>query len=156
MDDKDFFGSEKSTTMNKAADVRIEFVDQAGKQTVLKEKLSLIEGEVIDTTVMNVSALRKFYATAIETAKKEGLLLSLHLKATMMKVSDPIMFGHCVSVYYKDALEKHADVLKEIGANVNNGLTDVLEKLDKLPAIKKQRLKRISPRFIKPSGTGHG
>jgi len=89
---------------------------------------------------MNVSALRKFYAGQIEAAKNEGVLLSLHLKATMMKVSDPIMFGHCVSVYYRDALEKHADVLKEVGANVNNGLADVLEKLDRLPADKKAEI----------------
>ncbi|MBZ0097901.1 MAG: NADP-dependent isocitrate dehydrogenase, partial [Taibaiella sp.] len=104
------------------------------------EKLSLLEGEVIDSTVMNVAALRKFYAEQIEEARKDGVLLSLHLKATMMKVSDPIMFGHCVSVYYKEALEKHADVLREIGANVNNGLADVLEKLVKLPADKKTEI----------------
>lgn len=89
---------------------------------------------------MNVSALRDFYSKQIDIAKKEDLLLSLHLKATMMKVSDPIMFGHCVSVYYKEALDKHASVLKEIGANVNNGIADVLEKLDRLPADKKAEI----------------
>jgi isocitrate dehydrogenase len=115
-------------------------VDQAGKVAVLKEKLSLLAGEVIDTTVMNVAALRKFYAEQIDTAKKDGVLLSLHLKSTMMKVSDPIMFGHCVAVYYKDALEKHAETLKAIGANVNNGIADVLEKLNKLPADKKAEI----------------
>jgi isocitrate dehydrogenase len=140
MNSKDFFENEISTTIEKAGNIRIEFVDSAGKITVLKEKISLLPDEVIDTTVMNVAALRKFYAAQIEAAKKEGVLLSLHLKATMMKVSDPIMFGHCVSVYYQDALEKHADVLEEIGANVNNGLTDVLEKLDKLPADKKAKI----------------
>lgn len=140
MDGKDFFESEKSTTMEKAGDVKIEFVDRDGNVTVMKEKLSLLEGEVIDTAVMNVAALRQFYAGQIEAAKKDGVLLSLHLKATMMKISDPIMFGHCVSVYYKDALEKHADLLKEIGANVNNGLADVLEKLDRLPADKKAEI----------------
>ena len=140
MNEKDFFESEKSTTMDKACDVKIEFVNKAGNTTVLKEKISLLAGEVIDTAVMNVAALRKFYAEQIEEAKKDGVLLSLHLKATMMKVSDPIMFGHCVSVYYKDALEKHAAVLKEIGANVNNGLADVLEKLNKLPADKKAEI----------------
>jgi len=140
MDEKDFFENEKSTTVEKAGDVKIEFVAGDGKVTVLKDKLSLLEGEVIDVTAMNVAALRKFYAKQIEVAKKEGVLLSLHLKATMMKISDPIMFGHCVSVYYKDALDKHADVLKEIGANVNNGLTDVLEKLDRLPAEKKAEI----------------
>jgi len=89
---------------------------------------------------MNVKALRAFYAKTIDEAKNENVLLSLHLKATMMKISDPIMFGHCVSVYYKEALDKHADSLKEIGANVNNGLADVLEKLDKLPADKKAEI----------------
>ncbi len=140
MDGKDFFESEKSTTVDKACDVKIEFVGKDGKATVLKEKVSLLEGEVIDAAVMNVAALREFYAKQIEAAKKDGVLLSLHLKATMMKISDPIMFGHCVSVYYKDALDKHADVLKEIGANVNNGLADVLEKLDRLPAEKKAEI----------------
>ncbi|UCG52720.1 MAG: NADP-dependent isocitrate dehydrogenase [Candidatus Latescibacterota bacterium] len=136
----DFYGSEKSTTMKKACEVKIEFADHTGKTKVLKEKLSLLEGEVIDAAVMNVSALRKFFAEQIEAAKKDGVLFSLHLKATMMKVSDPIMFGHCVSVFYRDALEKHADTLNEIGANVNNGLADVLEKLNRLPADKKAEI----------------
>jgi isocitrate dehydrogenase len=140
MDEKDFFESETSTTMEKPCDVKIEFVNENGNITILKKKLSLIEGEVIDTAVMNVAALRKFYAKQIDTAKKDVVLLSLHLKATMMKVSDPIMFGHCVYVYYKDALDKHADVLEEIGANVNNGIADVYEKLDKLPANKKTEI----------------
>ncbi len=140
MDGGDFFESEKSTTMAKAGDVRIEFVGNDGKSTVLKDKLSLLEGEVIDTSVMNVKALRKFFAAQMDVAKKEGVLLSLHLKATMMKVSDPIMFGHCVSVYYQAALDKHADALKQIGANVNNGLADVLAKLDRLPADKKAEI----------------
>ncbi|MEJ2543542.1 MAG: NADP-dependent isocitrate dehydrogenase [Calditrichaceae bacterium] len=140
MQNNDFYANEKSTTMEKACEARIEFVDKTGKSTVLKEKLPLLEGEVIDSTFMNVKALRKFYAEQIEEAKKDNVLLSLHLKATMMKVSDPIMFGHCVSVYYKDALEKHADTLKEIGANVNYGLMDVLDKLNKLPADKKAEI----------------
>jgi isocitrate dehydrogenase len=134
MKEKDFYGSEKSTTMGEATEVRIEFLAEDGTTTVLKSQISLLEGEVIDAAVMNVAALRNFYAEEIEKARNDGVLLSLHLKATMMKVSDPIMFGHCVSVYYKDALDKHADVLEEIGANVNNGLAGVLEKLDKLPA----------------------
>ncbi|MCA2004188.1 MAG: NADP-dependent isocitrate dehydrogenase [Ignavibacterium sp.] len=133
MNQKDFYGSEKSTTLEKDDVVRIEFVDAKGNSTILKENLKLLAGEVIDAAVMNVKELRKFYAEQIEEAKKDNVLLSLHLKATMMKVSDPIMFGHAVSVYYKDALEKHADTLKQIGANVNNGLMDVLEKLKKLP-----------------------
>jgi isocitrate dehydrogenase len=140
MTEKDFYESEKSTTIDKACDVRIEFADRDGNATTLKENLHLVEGEVIDAAVMNVAALRKFYAEQIEEAKKDGVLLSLHLKATMMKISDPIMFGHCVSVYYKDALDKHADTLKEIGANVNNGLADVLEKLNKLSAEKKAEI----------------
>ena len=140
MSDKDFYSSENSTTLEKACDVKIEFVAADGKTTVMKEGLLLLEGEVIDTAVMNVAALRKFYAEQIEEAKKDGVLLSLHLKATMMKVSDPIMFGHGVSVYYKEALDKHADALKEIGVNVNNGLADVYEKLDRLPADKKAEI----------------
>jgi isocitrate dehydrogenase len=140
MDHGDFFESEKSTTLDKPCTVRIEFVGKDGKATVLKDKLALLAGEVIDAAVMNVKALREFYAKGIEEAKKDGVLLSLHLKATMMKVSDPIMFGHCVSVYYKDALDKHADVLKQIGANVNYGLADVLDKLKRLPAEKKAEI----------------
>ncbi|MEJ2163171.1 MAG: NADP-dependent isocitrate dehydrogenase, partial [Robiginitalea sp.] len=140
MNDKDFFSNETSMTLDKACHARIEFVDEAGHVTVLKDKLSLLEGEVIDTTHMDVAALQEFYAKQMEEAKKDGVLLSLHLKATMMKVSDPIMFGHAVSVYFRDALDKHAAELKAIGANVNNGLSDVLEKLNKLPAGKKAEI----------------
>ncbi|MBI5533938.1 MAG: NADP-dependent isocitrate dehydrogenase [Deltaproteobacteria bacterium] len=140
MDGKDFYGSEKSLTMPAATTVRIEFVSADGTTKVLKDKLALQAGEIIDAAVMNVAALRKFYSAQIDRAKREGLLLSLHLKATMMKISDPIMFGHCVSVYYEDALGKHADVLREIGANVNNGLADVLDKLGRLPADKKAEI----------------
>jgi len=136
----DYYETETSRTMDRATTVKIEFVGSDGTTKVLKDKLALLEGEVIDSAVMHVAALRKFYADTIEEAKKEGVLLSLHLKATMMKVSDPIFFGHAVSVYYKDALEKHADLLREIGANVNNGLADVLEKLDRLPADKKAEI----------------
>jgi isocitrate dehydrogenase len=140
MDGKDFYGSETSTTLTEADEVRIEHVAADGKTTVLKEKLALKPGEVIDSAVMNVAALRAFFAKELEQVKKEGTLLSLHLKATMMKISDPIMFGHCVSVFYKDALEKHAALLKEVGANVNNGLAGVLEKLDRLPADRKAEI----------------
>jgi isocitrate dehydrogenase len=136
----DFYGSEKSLTIPKATDARIEFVAADGKTTVLKKTLPLLEGEVLDATVMNVRALRKFFEEQIEDAKKSGVLLSLHLKATMMKISDPIMFGHAVSVYYKDALEKHAAVLKELGVNINNGLGDVYEKIKKLPEAKKAEI----------------
>jgi len=140
MTEKDFYGSEKSITMDKPTDIRIEFIDKNGNKKILKEKLSLLEGEVVDSAVMNVSALRKFYAETIEEAKKENLLLSLHLKATMMKVSDPIMFGHAVEVYFKEAFDKHRDVLKQIGVNVNNGLQDVLDKLEKLPEAQKNEI----------------
>ena len=140
MTQKDFYGSEKSVTLDKDDVVKIEFVDGKGNTTTLKENLKLLKDEVIDAAVMNVKELRKFYAEQIEEAKKDGVLLSLHLKATMMKISDPIMFGHAVSVYYKDALEKHTDTLKQIGANVNNGLMDVLEKLKKLPDEKRKEI----------------
>ena len=142
MDGKDFFANETSMTLDGATEAKIEFVAGDGTTTVLKQGLSLQNGEVIDSTAMNVVALREFYAQQIEKAKEDGVLLSLHLKATMMKISDPIMFGHCVSVYYKAALDKHADALKEIGANVNNGLADVLQKLDRLPAAKRAEIER--------------
>jgi isocitrate dehydrogenase len=136
----DFYGNEKSTTVKKPTEIRIEFVDGAGKTTVLKKKLALLEGEVIDATVMNVRALRKFYEEQIEDAKKNGVLLSLHLKATMMKISDPIMFGHAVSVFYKDVFEKHAGVFKELGVNPNLGLGDLYAKLKKLPDAKRAEI----------------
>jgi isocitrate dehydrogenase len=129
----DFYGSEKSTTVNQACDVRIEFVGDDGNPTVLKEKTPLLAEEVIDASVMNVRALRTFFQEQIEAAKNDGVLLSLHLKATMMKVSDPIMFGHCVSVFYKDVFEKHAEVIKELGVNVNNGLADLYARIESLP-----------------------
>jgi isocitrate dehydrogenase len=140
MDGRDFFENERSTTVEKPTDVRIEYVSDDGTATILKEKVALLAGEVVDATVMNVAALRAFYSTQIERARKDDVLLSLHLKATMMKVSDPIMFGHCVSVFYAEALDKHAEVLAEAGANVNNGLADVLEKLGKLPTAKKAEI----------------
>jgi isocitrate dehydrogenase len=140
MSDKDFYGSEKSMTVGAATNVRIEFVDPSGAVKVLKQSIPLLEGEVIDCAVMNVAALRRFYAEQMTAAKADNALLSLHLKCTMMKVSDPIMFGHCVSVYFADALEKHAGAIQKIGANVNNGLADVLGKLDQLPAGKKAEI----------------
>ncbi len=132
MQANDFYGSETSTTVREAGDVRIEFVGADGDVTVLKHRLSLITSEVIDAAVMKVAALRAFYTEVIAEARSKGALLSLHLKATMMKISDPIMFGHCVAVYYQEALDKHAEVLKRVGANLDNGLADVLEKLQKL------------------------
>ena len=142
MSSGDFFGTEKSRTLDRACEVRVEFVAKDGSVKPLRETLALQAGEVIDAAVMHVAALRSFYAEQIETAKREGLLLSLHLKATMMKVSDPILFGHCVSVYFAEALDKHAAALREVGANVNNGLADVLSKLQRLPAQKKAEIER--------------
>ncbi len=140
MDGGDFFGSEQSTTMAAGTDVRIEYVDNDGTVTVLKEKVALQPGEVVDTSVMNVRRLRGFFADQIEQAKNDGLLLSLHMKATMMKVSDPIIFGHAVSVFYKDVFDKHGDVLRELGVNVNNGLGDLYAKIEALPADKKAEI----------------
>ncbi|HEU4366313.1 MAG TPA: NADP-dependent isocitrate dehydrogenase [Candidatus Krumholzibacteria bacterium] len=140
MNDRDFYGSERSVTVGAPTDVRIEFVDAAGAVKVLKEKLPLLAGEVIDGAVMSVAALRAFYAEQMKQARKDDALLSLHLKCTMMKVSDPVMFGHCVSVYFAEALEKHAGTLREIGANENNGLADVVDKLGRLPADMKARI----------------
>jgi len=136
----DFYENETSTTLPKATEARIEFVAADGKVTVLKEKLPLLEGEVLDSTVMNVRALRKFYAEQIEDARKSGLLLSLHLKATMMKVSDPIMFGHAVSVFFQPVFEKHANALKEAGVNPNMGLGDLYKKIENLSADKKAEI----------------
>ncbi len=133
----DFYGSEKSVTVADATTVRIELAGKDGTTTVLKEKTALKAGEVVDAAVMSTKALRAFYAGQIEDAKKQGVLLSLHLKATMMKVSDPIMFGHAVTVFFKDVFARHADAIKEIGVNVNNGFGDLLAKLDKLPADKR-------------------
>jgi isocitrate dehydrogenase len=129
----DFYGSEKSLTVSDATTVKIEFVDGDGKTTVLKDKTPLLAGEIIDTSVMNVRSLRKFFDDQIADAMATGVLLSLHLKATMMKVSDPIMFGHAVTVFYRDVFEKHAALIKELGVNVNNGLGDLYAKIQKLP-----------------------
>mgnify|MGYP001605248941 FL=1 len=136
----DFYGSEKSITVAEAGNVKIEFVGQDGKTTVLKEKTALKAGEVIDASVMSRGALRKFFEEQIEDAKKQGVLFSLHMKATMMKISDPIMFGHAVSVFFKDVFEKHASITKEIGVNVNNGLGDLYAKITKLPEAKRAEL----------------
>jgi isocitrate dehydrogenase len=136
----DFYGSENSTTIKKATDVRYEFVAADGSVTVLKKKMGLLEGEILDTSVMHVKALRNFFEEQIEDAKKNGLLLSLHLKATMMKVSDPVMFGHAVTVFYKDVVEKHAAAFTQLGVNLNNGLGDVYAKIQSLPADKKAEI----------------
>ena len=136
----DFYHSEKSVTMKKAGNVKIEFVDQAGKVTVLKEKLPLQEGEVLDGAFMSARALRKFIEEQIEDAKAKGVLFSVHLKATMMKISDPIMFGHFVSVFYKDVFEKHAATFKELGVNPDLGMGDLYLKIQKLPEAKRAEI----------------
>jgi len=133
MTNGDFYGNEKSVTMTDGADFRIELQGADGKIKILKDQLTALPGEILSGTFMGVTSLRAFYAAQIEDAKAKGLLLSLHLKATMMKVSDPIMFGHAVSVFYKEALDKHAAVLKEIGFNPNNGLGDLYAKIKTLP-----------------------
>ena len=136
----DFYASEKSLTVNDACTARIEFVDDTGRITVLREKIGLLAGEIIDSSVMSVAALRKFYQEQIAAALKEGILLSLHLKATMMKVSDPIMFGHCVAVYFREIFEKHAGLIQELGINVNNGLGDLYTKLQVLPEAQRNEI----------------
>ncbi len=140
MTSKDFFGSEKSVTVDSDLAARIEFVDATGAVKVLKQRIPLTKGEILDCAVMNVAALRKFYSEQIAAAKADNALFSLHLKCTMMKVSDPIMFGHCVAEFFADALQKHAGDLAAIGADVNNGLADVIGKLEQLPAEKKAEI----------------
>ena len=133
MDSGDFFGSEKSVTLDEADNVKIEFVSDNGDVKVLKKSTPLQPGEVIDASFMNVAALKSFIEKQIDDAKKKKVLFSLHMKATMMKVSDPIIFGHVVSVFYKNAIEKHADILDELGVDLNNGVGDVYSKIAELP-----------------------
>jgi len=134
MDENDFYGSELSTTMKSANDIKISFVDKAGKETVLKASTPLEAGEVIDATCMSANSLQKFYQKSIDEAKRRDILLSLHLKATMMKVSDPIMFGFAVKVYFKDMIAKHEKLINELGVNFNNGLGDLYSKLANVEA----------------------
>ncbi|CAE6696366.1 NADP-dependent isocitrate dehydrogenase [Nitrospira defluvii] len=129
----DFRSNEKSMTIPAATTAKIEFVGADGKTTVLKEKITLQAGEVLDATFMSVKALRKFLEEQIEDAKSKGILWSLHMKATMMKVSDPKIFGHGVTVYYKDVFEKHAETFKKLGVDPDNGLGDVYAKIKSLP-----------------------
>jgi isocitrate dehydrogenase len=136
----DFYGSENSLTLAAAATARYEIVGADGKITVLKENLPLQEGEILDTAVMHVKALRSFYDEQIENANQEGLLVSLHVKATMMKVSDPIIFGHMVSVYFRPVFEKHAAVFAQIGVNPDNGLGDLYQKIEQLPEKKRAEI----------------
>ncbi|MHC8401757.1 NADP-dependent isocitrate dehydrogenase [Pseudomonas sp. MDT1-17] len=129
----DFYGSEKAALIDAADAVKIELIAQDGTTTVLKEKTTVQAGEILDCAVMSKNALRSFIAAEIEDAKQKGVLLSVHLKATMMKVSDPIMFGQIVAEFYKDALAKHADVLAQIGFNLNNGIGDLYARIKALP-----------------------
>ncbi|MFT7258384.1 MAG: isocitrate dehydrogenase [Glaciecola sp.] len=133
MESGDFYGSEQSTTVSGAQDVRIEFVASTGAVTTLKEKVSLQDKEVIDASVMSKSALVSFFDKEIDSAKEQDVLLSLHMKATMMKVSDPVIFGHAVEVFYQSVFAKHADTFAEIGVDVKNGLGDVYAKITSLP-----------------------
>ncbi len=130
----DFYGSEKAALIDAADAVKIELIAKDGTATVLKEKTTVQAGEILDCAVMSKNALRAFIAAEIESAKAQGVLLSVHLKATMMKVSDPIMFGQIVAEFYKDALTKHAEVLAEIGFNLNNGIGDLYARIKALPA----------------------
>ncbi|HRI82169.1 MAG TPA: NADP-dependent isocitrate dehydrogenase, partial [Opitutaceae bacterium] len=133
----DFRSNEKSTTLAAATTAKIEFVGTDGAVKVLLPKLSLKAGEILDATKMSKAALVAFYEQQIAKAKADGVLFSLHLKATMMKVSDPVLFGHCVRVFFKDLLAKHAATFAELGVDLNNGFGDLVEKLQKLPADKK-------------------
>ena len=140
MTEGDFYGSEMSVVIPKAGAVKIELTTADASTQVLKEKTTVLEGEVIDASVMSVKALRVFYAQEIAKAKSEDILLSLHVKATMMKISDPILFGHAVTIYYQDVFEKYADTFKQLGINPNNGLGDVYAKIEALPDEQKEAI----------------
>ncbi|MGE8438965.1 MAG: NADP-dependent isocitrate dehydrogenase [Pseudomonas palmensis] len=134
MDNGDFYGSEKAALIEADDSLRIELLAKDGSTTVLKEKTAVKAGEIVDCAVLSTKALRSFIAAQIEEAKAQGVLLSVHLKATMMKVSDPIMFGQIVAEYYKEALTKHAAVLEQVGFNLNNGIGDLYARIKDLPA----------------------
>ncbi|MDY0189975.1 MAG: NADP-dependent isocitrate dehydrogenase [Desulfuromonas sp.] len=140
MTDNDFYASETSVTLDKATTLTYQFVGNDGSKKVLKAKMPVLEGEVIDSSSMSMKAVREFFAQQIEVAKKEGVLLSLHMKATMMKISDPYIFGQCVKVYYKDVFDKYGDVFNKIGVNVSNGLGAVYSKLDRLPDAQREEI----------------
>ena len=141
MDDHDFYASEQSAIVDKAGNLRIEHTAADGKVTVLRDAVPVLDNEVVDASVMDCAALQAFFAREIDAAKEEGVLFSLHLKATMMKVSDPIMFGHCVRAYYSDVFAKHAAVFDDIGVEVDNGIGDVYAKIETLPEAQRDSIK---------------
>jgi isocitrate dehydrogenase len=140
MEQGDFFGSEQSVTIENPTKVNIEFVAQNGEVNVLKSGIALLAGEIADSSVLSVAELKKYLAAQIEEAKTQDVLLSLHMKATMMKVSDPIIFGHAVKVFYKDVFEKHGALFQELGVDVNNGIGDVYAKIATLDDAKKAEI----------------
>lgn len=140
MSDGDFYSSEQSAVIKTAGEVKIELTASDGESRVLKEKIPVLADEVIDASVMSCNKLRAFFESSIEDAKSQDVLLSLHMKATMMKVSDPIIFGHAVSVYYKDVFEKHAATFEELGVDTRNGLGDVYSKIASLPDEKRSEI----------------
>jgi isocitrate dehydrogenase len=142
MNHGDFYHGEKSMTLDKARDVQMELLTKSGKTIVLKPKVPLLAGEIIDSMFMSKKALCEFYEDQMEDARKTGVMLSLHVKATMMKVSHPIVFGHAVRIYYKDAFAKHGKLFDELGVNVNNGLVNLYDKLDSLPTTKREEVIR--------------
>ena len=138
----DFYHGEKSMTLDKARDVKMELITASGKAIVLKPKVALQAGEIIDSMFMSKKALCEFYERELDDCKEAGILFSLHVKATMMKVSHPIVFGHCVKIYYKEAFEKHGKLFDELGINVNNGMVDLYEKIKVLPESKREEIIR--------------
>jgi isocitrate dehydrogenase len=153
MSDGDFYGSEVSTTVTAPTNARIELVGTDGAVTVLKEKTPLQAGEIIDAATMSRKALRAFLAEQIEAAKQDGVLFSLHLKATMMKVSDPILFGHCVAVFFADVFKKHEATLQRLGVNPNNGVGELLAKIETLPGAEREAIKAdIAAEYAKRPG----
>jgi isocitrate dehydrogenase len=138
----DFYHGEKSMTLDKARDVRMELLTKSGKTLVLKPKISLLAGEIIDSMFMSRKALCDFYEAQLEDARETGVMFSLHVKATMMKVSHPIVFGHCVRIFYKEAFEKHAKLFEELGVNVNNGMSNLYAKIATLPESLREEIER--------------
>jgi isocitrate dehydrogenase len=142
MTEGDFYHGEKSLTIAGARDVKMELITKSGKAIVLKNKVSLLDSEIIDSMFMSRKALLKFYEEQIEDAKESGVMFSLHVKATMMKVSHPIVFGHCVRMFYKEAFEKHGALFDSLGVNVNNGMADLYNKIDTLPVSQRDEIIR--------------